>query len=387
MKTVAVIGAGPAGLMAAEVMASAGLSVSVYEAKPSPARKFLMAGKSGLNVTLDGDQDRLFAGYDASALHPALEAFDNAAVRSWAEALGQETFVGTTGRVFPKAMKASPLLRAWLARLDGLGVTLHRRWRWTGWDADALVFDTINGQQRVTADVTVLACGGASWARLGSDGAWSEWIDTPHTPFVPSNVGLAVDWTPHMQPQFGGALKSVRWQAGDITSRGEAVLTPKGLEGGGVYTLSPAVRAGHSVTVDLMPDRTAVQIAALFSAKPKKAKLSQFLRNTLRLPPIKVALINECARAAAPQSPQAWAQILKGLPIPVTGVGTMEHAISTAGGVAFDGLDAGYMIKTRPGVFCAGEMLDWDAPTGGWLLSACFATGAWAGRHAVAYAG
>ena len=381
----AVIGAGPAGLMAAEVMGEAGLEVTVYEAKPSPARKFLMAGKSGLNLTLAGESARLFSGYGDRAPHlrPALEAFDNNAVRDWAEGLGMETFTGSTGRVFPRAMKASPLLRAWLGRLDALGVHLERRWRWTGWDGDALAFETPEGSRHVTADVTVLACGGASWARLGSDGVWADWL--PSVPFRPANVGLLVDWSPHMAGHFGAAIKAVQWRAGTITSRGEAVITHTGLEGGGIYALTPALREGHALTVDLLPDMAPEEVADRFSRKPRKAKLTGWLRNTLRLGPAKVALVMEVTHGAQDLPPQDWARLLKALPVPGARPGPLDGAISTAGGVPFSALTDGLMLRDRPGVFCAGEMLDWEAPTGGWLLTACFATGRWAGRHAAAW--
>ncbi len=383
--TAVVIGAGPAGLMAAEVMAEAGLAVTVHEARPSPARKFLMAGKSGLNLTFEGDAATLLSGYGdrAEVLRPALGAFDNRALRDWAERLGMETFAGSTGRVFPRTMKASPLLRAWLGRLGGLGVRLQRQWRWTGWDADALVFATPDGVRHVQADVTVLACGGASWARLGSDGAWAEWL--PSVPFRPSNVGLAVDWTPHMAAHFGTALKSVRWSAGEMTSRGEAVITRTGLEGGGIYALTPALREGHALTVDLVPDLSAEDIAGRFARRPPKTRLVGWLRNTLRLGPEKVALVMEVTRGATDMPPQDWARLLKALPVNGARLGPLDGAISTAGGVPFSALTEGFMLRDRPGVFCAGEMLDWEAPTGGWLLTACFATGRWAGQHAAGW--
>lgn len=255
-----VIGAGPAGLMAAEALALAGLPVLVAEAKPSAARKFLMAGKSGLNLTKDEPLASLLSAYgpDAGWLHPMLRAFDAEAVQGWARDLGQELFTGSTGRVFPRGMKASPLLRAWLSRLGGQGVRLRTRWRWTGWDAaGALRFDTPEGVQVVQAGVTVLALGGASWSRLGSDGGWAPLLaarGVDLAPFQPANAGLLVPWSAHMQPLFGQPLKGVAFRAGDAVSRGEAVISARGLEGGGIYAICAPVRDGAALTLDLMPD-------------------------------------------------------------------------------------------------------------------------------------
>jgi uncharacterized flavoprotein (TIGR03862 family) len=381
----AVIGAGPAGLMAAEVMARAGADVTVYEAMPSPARKFLMAGKSGLNLTFEGNADKLLSGYGkrADVLRPILERFDHEALRKWAEDLGQETFTGSTGRVFPKSMKTSPLLRAWLERLDEQGVQLKRRWRWVGWSGMDLKFETPDGVQTEAADTTVLACGGASWHRLGSDGAWANHV--PSTPFRPSNVGVLVNWSGHMTPHMGAPVKSVAWRAGGTVSRGEATLTQTGLEGGGIYAISASVREGAELSLDLLPDQT-VEVVASKLAKPRgKSSLSNHLRKALRLSPVKLALAQEWARPL-PGEPEDLARLLKALPVPVTGLMPMDGAISTAGGVPFEALDETLMLKERPGVFCAGEMLDWEAPTGGWLLTACFATGVWAGQHAARWA-
>ncbi|MEP4195045.1 MAG: TIGR03862 family flavoprotein [Aliishimia sp.] len=385
MTSALIVGAGPAGLMAAQRMAEAGFDVTICEAKPSPARKFLMAGKSGLNLTLDGSIDKLVGGYGARAslLTPALEAFDNVAIMAWAEDLGQPLFVGSTGRVFPKAMKSSPLLRAWLGHLESLNVTLRRRWRWTGWDdTGGLQFDTPEGAQILGADVVVLACGGASWARLGSDGAWADWMGVDCARFLPSNVGLNVAWSDHMEPHFGTPLKGIGLTAGAVTSRGEAVLTARGLEGGGVYTVSMAVRDGAPLSLDLLPDMALEDVVKRLKRKRGKATLSNHLRKSVKLGSEKVALLNEFARPL-PEDMLSLAKMVKALPVPVNGLAPMDGAISTSGGVSFDALSSGLMLKDRPGVFCAGEMLDWEAPTGGWLLSACFATGAWAGDHAI----
>lgn len=369
--------------MAAEVMARAGLSVTIYDSKPSPARKFLMAGKSGLNLTLTGDFDHVMSGYGdhAEVLRPALQAFDHAAVRDWASDLGIETFTGSTGRVFPTVMKASPLLRAWLARLGGLGVTLERRSVCTGLDGTRPM---INGAL-VDSDVTVLACGGASWARLGSDGAWANWFGGPLIPFQPSNGAARVAWSALMERHFGKPVKNVTWSAGDVTSRGEAILTAKGLEGGGIYTLTPALRTGANVTVDLTPDRSVDEITKRLSSRAKKMTLARWLEKVLRLSPVKIAMLFEASGGVPKVQGAELAQLIKAVPIATTGLAPIDQAISTAGGVPFAALDDAFMVQQRPGVFCAGEMLDWDAPTGGWLLTACFATGAWAGAGAVRY--
>lgn len=386
MAQTVVIGAGPAGLMAAEQLALAGHDVLVAEAKPSVARKFLMAGKSGLNLTKDEPFETLMLAYGEAApwLRPMIAEMDAQAVQDWAQDLGQELFTGSTRRVFPKVMKASPLLRAWLARLDAAGVQIKTRWRWTGWVGDALRFDTPEGAQTVTAAATILALGGASWARLGSDGTWVDNLagrNVDLTPFAPANSALSVAWSHHMQPHFGTALKSVRWTAGDLHSRGEAVLSEKGLEGGGLYSLTPALRDGAPLYVDLTPDLSVDAVQARLSSRKAKATLTQRLKGGLRLSPPKIALFYEMAKDA-PKSPEHLAATLKKLPIHHTGLRPMDEAISTAGGVARAALDDGLMLKQVPGTFCAGEMLDWEAPTGGYLLTACLATGRWAGRAA-----
>jgi len=368
----AVIGAGPAGLMAAEVLGAAGVEVTVYDQMPSAGRKFLMAGKSGLNLTMDGDAG-FAARFDCPPLEPMLAAFGAEDVKAWANGLGAEVFTGSAGRVFPKVMKASPLLRAWLARLAGYGVHLQTRARWSGWDGAAPVI----GGAPVPADVTILALGGASWARLGSDGAWRAHL--PHTPLRPANVGLSVPWSAHMAPHFGTPIKGVAWHAGDTVTRGEAILSARGLEGSGIYTASRAVRDGAALALDLMPDLSVQDIRTRLARPRGKASLANHLRKTLRLPPVKQALLMECARPL----PDDLAPLIKALPIPVTGQHPLDEAISTAGGVPWDALDDGLMLKARPGVFCAGEMLDWEAPTGGYLITGCLATGRWAASHAL----
>jgi uncharacterized flavoprotein (TIGR03862 family) len=385
-----VIGGGPAGLMAAEALLTEGRAVTLVEAKPSIGRKFLMAGKSGLNLTKIQAFGPFLASYGKdlhTTMRACLKAFGPDAVRDWTEGLGQTTFAGSTGRLFPHAMKASPLLRAWLERLDGLGLDRHTRWRWVDWDRNAYQFDTPEGTRVLTPRVTVFALGGASWARLGSDGQWAErfaahGIDV--TPFAPSNVGLRIDWTNHMAPHFGQPIKAVAWHAGELVSRGEAILSKEGLEGGGIYTLAPALREENArLTVDLLPDLSAEDVQARLPETPKKG-LGRVLRNTLKLSPVKIALWNEFSQHT-PGGYGTLAQRLKALRIVHAGLRPMDEAISTAGGVSFDALDDTLMLKDRPGTFCAGEMLDWDAPTGGYLLTACFATGLWAGRHAAKY--
>ncbi|WP_171101363.1 TIGR03862 family flavoprotein [Ruegeria sp. HKCCD7255] len=385
MAQAVVIGAGPAGLMAATQLAAAGHSVLVAEAKPSVARKFLMAGKSGLNLTKDEPFDKLINAYGPAAewLRPIIGEMDAKGVQDWARDLGQELFSGSTGRVFPTVMKASPLLRAWLAELTNAGVQIQTRWRWAGWDGKDLLFETPEGVQHIQPNATVLAMGGASWARLGSDGAWAELLaqrGVSLQPFAPANAALSMDWSPHMHPHFGSALKSVRWSAGYQTSRGEATISAKGLEGGGLYPLTPELRSGAPLVADLLPDVTLDVLRDRWRAKKPKATLTHWFKNTLRLTPQKIALFHEMSKTQG--TAQDVPELLKHLPIHHAGLRPMDEAISTAGGVTRDAVDDTLMLKALPGVFCAGEMLDWEAPTGGYLLTACLATGRWAGRAA-----
>ncbi|MFN4157355.1 MAG: TIGR03862 family flavoprotein [Gemmobacter sp.] len=382
-----VVGAGPAGLMAAEELARAGLAVTVAEAKPSPARKFLMAGKSGLNITKAED-----AGAFAAAYHPPgwLEAilrdFGPDQVQDWCRGLGQEVFTGSSGRVFPVAMKASPLLRAWLGRLGGMGVTLQTRWRWTGGEAGGQRFDTPEGVQVLAPAVTVLALGGASWARLGSDGAWAGVLaarGVPLAPFRPANMGFVVDWSPQMARHFGQAVKGAALVlAGGRRARGEFVISARGLEGGGIYAVSRDLREGAALALDLMPDVAAEVVAARLA----KARHGETVANRLRkagLEPVQVALMQEWGRPL-PADPMALTARIKALPAPLRGPRPLDEAISTAGGIMRDGLTEGLELRGWPQVFAAGEMLDWEAPTGGYLLTACLATGRHAGRAAAA---
>ena len=279
-------------------------------------------------------------------------------------------------------MKASPLLRAWLARLEELGVTLNRRWRWTGWDGDAFRFETPQGMKTVQADAAVLACGGASWARLGSDGIWAgSFPDSDISRFRPANMGFDVNWSNHMSRHFGQPVKGIALRAETHVSRGEIVLTQHGIEGGGVYAISRPLRDGATLTLDLMPDVSIEAVRARLSKPRGKTSLSNHLRKTLRLDPVRQALLMEFARPL----PKDLAAVIKALPVPLAGPRPMEEAISTAGGLKFDALDDNFMLKTRPGVFAAGEMLDWEAPTGGYLITACLTTGLWAGRGAASW--
>lgn len=376
-----VIGAGPAGLMAAETLANGGASVTIMDAMPSVGRKFLMAGKSGLNLTKSEDLDSFLAAFGSlpEALNQALQAFGSAEVTAWAEGLGQPLFTGSTGRVFPKAMKASPLLRAWMSRLGALGVTLKTRSRFAGWDGLRPQIDTPEGRNAVAAPIVILALGGASWARLGSDGAWSTYLPNSTTPFAPANMGFGVNWSSHMVSHLGKPVKAIKLTAGQVTSRGEIVISKAGIEGGGIYMLARAMREGAPLTLDLLPDWDLGRVRRALSKPQGKNSLTNHLRKTLKLDPAQIALLSEFGRPF----PNDLAPLIKALPIKHTGPLPMDQAISTAGGVRFDAMD-GFALKGRPGVYCAGEMLDWEAPTGGYLITACLATGRAAALQALA---
>ena len=390
-----VIGGGPAGLMAAEMLADAGHSVLVAEAKPTMGRKLLMAGKSGLNLTKNEEYGPFMAVY-GKARHwmvPMLEAFNPSEVQDWAEGLRQAVFTGSSGRVFPEAMKASPLLRAWLVRLAGKGVRFETNWRWVGLE-DGAVFDTPEGRQVVQAKATVLALGGASWSRLGSDGAWAG-ILAGHgvelAPFKPANMGFIVDWSKHMEPHFGAPIKPVRLRFGKAETRGEFVISRKGVEGGAVYNLSAALRDGMTdegvdMLVDLLPDLPMPMLAEKVRSTRGKQSLGNFLRKTVGIRGAKAALFFENEQARLVDNPFDLAGLLKALPVHLKAARPMDEAISTAGGVAYAAMDEGLMLNALPGVFCAGEMLDWEAPTGGYLLTGCLATGRAAGMAAAKFA-
>ena len=394
---VAVIGAGPAGLMAAEVLAADGAAVTVYDRMPSAGRKFLLAGRGGLNLTHSEATDRFLSRYrEARAvLENIIAAFSPDALRIWSDNLGQPTFVGSSGRVFPKALKASPLLRAWLRRLDASGVTFRMRHRWEGWNQTGeLVF--AHGEDRLTCRpaATVLALGGASWPQLGSDGAWVSALADQGiaiAPLKPANVGFEVNWSERFCTQFEGQpLKGIALSFEGETARGEAMVTRSGLEGGAIYALSAPLRDaiardGDAVLlVSLRPDLELAALEARLARPRGKQSLSNFLRKTLNLSAVAIGLIREAAITLgtnpSAMRPADLARLINALPVRLTGVRPMVRAISTAGGVSFAELDDRLMLRRMPGVFAAGEMLDWEAPTGGYLLQACLATGAAAGR-------
>lgn len=381
---VVIIGAGPAGLMAAETLALRGREVLVVEAKPSPARKFLMAGKSGLNITRDEPIAPFCENISADWAAPILREFGPNEVMDWAQKLGVTLFTGSTGRVFPTEMKASPLLRAWLKRLARHGVEVRTRWRWDGFAGDALRFQTPDGEQILTPKTTILALGGASWPRLGSDAAWVPWLTEKGVeiaPFQPANMGFAMEWSDHIAPFFGQPVKNVALKAGCTHSRGEFVLSARGIEGGGVYSLAATVRDGGLLTLDLFPDLDAAALTNKLAAPRGKATVTNWLRKTLNLDPVKLALIMEWARPL-PADPRNLAERLKALPIPHKGPRPIAEAISSAGGITFKSVTDDLELRALPNTYVCGEMLDWEAPTGGYLLTTCFALGRHVGLRA-----
>jgi uncharacterized flavoprotein (TIGR03862 family) len=399
---VAVIGAGPAGLMAAEALSAAGVRVTVYDRMPSAGRKFLMAGRGGLNLTHSEDLPAFLGRYGAAAasLRAAIEAFPPSAVRAWCEGLGQETFVGTSGRVFPKSLKASPLLRAWLRRLAAANVGFAFRHRWIGWDASGgLQFDAPGGRVSVNADAAVLALGGASWPRLGSDGGWIDALTRAGVaiaPLRPANCGFIANWSDIFRDRFEGQpLKRIELTFHGRRARGEAIITRGGLEGGAVYALSAALReaiaaSGEAVLhIALRPDLSAAELQQRLAAPRGKQSLSTFLRKAVNLSPPAIGLLNEAAASAslrlASLDAASLGSLINAVPVRLTGTASIDRAISTAGGISFAELDEHFMLSLRPGTFAAGEMLDWEAPTGGYLLQASFATGAAAARGALAW--
>ncbi|WP_426715473.1 TIGR03862 family flavoprotein [Chromobacterium violaceum] len=395
---VAIIGGGPAGLMAAEVLAQRGYAVDVYDAMPSVGRKFLLAGIGGLNLTHSEPYPAFVGRYGdrAEQVEPLLKNFDADALRAWAHGLGVETFVGSSGRVFPREMKAAPLLRAWLSRLREAGARIHVRHRWQGWNADgSLKFDTPDGELAVRADATLLALGGGSWKKLGSDGRWMPWLaekGVATAPLLPSNCGFDAGWSDFFADKFAGEpLKSVglAFQGGDgreFKRVGECVITQSGIEGSLVYACSALLRdeiarAGAATCyLDLIPAWDEARVLAEVSHPRGSRSLSSHLQSRLNLKGARAGILRECLDKESFQNPAMLAAAIKRLPVTVTAARHIDEAISTAGGVCFSALDARQMLAALPGVFCAGEMLDWEAPTGGYLLTACFASGRAAGQ-------
>ena len=385
VRHVAVIGAGPAGLMAAERLARAGVRVTVHERMPSVARKFLMAGRGGLNLTHSEPLEAFLKRYGDEPREVArwIDAFSPAELIAWAEGLGQPTFVGSSGRVFPRAMKASPLLRAWLERLQAMGVEVRTRSRWTGWRDGALVLQTPEGERLEQADAVVLALGGASWPRLGSDGAWRPWLEAAGVevaPFRPANAGFDVAWSDAFRTRFAGQPLKAAFSFGGRTLRGEAMISAYGIEGGAIYALSAALRdaieadGAAVLTVDLTPDLSLGRLTERLQRPRGKASLSNHLRKAAGLNPLAIGLMREAGEP--PTQGAALAERMKALPLRLHAIQGLDRAISSAGGVRLDQLDENLMLRRRPGVFVAGEMLDWEAPTGGYLLQASFASAA-----------
>lgn len=401
---VGIIGAGPAGLMAAEVLSQAGVKVDVFDAMPSVGRKFLMAGKGGMNITHAEAIEQFLSRYGAQQdnLAPIIRAFSPDVLRAWVKDLGIDTFVGSSGRVFPTEMKAAPLLRAWLHRLRANGVCFHMRQRWQGWDADGqLVFDTQHAAPPIIQPKTlILALGGASWPQLGSTGFWVSWLAARGItvmPWQPANCGFEALWSAYFRSHFAGQpIKSVRMdfenaQGLRFSQQGELMVSEYGLEGGLIYALSAPLRqqinltGSALITLDLLPDRDLATVISKLSVPKGKNSLSNFLRKQLNLDGVKTALLREVLSAEAMNDPQVLVQTLKALPIKLIHTRPIAEAISSAGGVSFGELNQQLMLHKLPGVFCCGEMLDWEAPTGGYLLTACLATGRAAGLGALAW--
>lgn len=399
-RTAAVIGGGPAGLMAAEVLASRGVAVDVYDAMPSVGRKFLQAGVGGLNLTHSEPAREFLARYGARQdfVRPWLEVFGATALREWAAGLGIETLVGSSGRVFPVQMKAAPLLRAWLRRLKDSGVRFHVRHRWRGWQEDGLLFDTPDGTAIAKRNVVVLALGGGSWSRLGSDGAWIPLLQARGVglkPLKPANSGFETPWSEHFRGRFAGQpVKPVTaWLEDGAPKQGEFVVTEHGVEGGLIYSLSTLLRdgieeKGHAILhLDLAPNRDLPRLVQDLRKPRGGQSLASHLRKQAAIEGVKAGLLREVLGKDLPDDPLQLAEAIKDLPLTLNAARPLDEAISTAGGVAADALDGRLMLKRLPGVFCTGEMLDWEAPTGGYLLTACFASGRVAGTGAAAWLG
>ena len=399
--SVVIIGGGPAGLMAAEVISAHGIRVNVYDSMPSLGRKFLMAGKSGLNITHAEPFEQFVARYGKrqAQIKPMLRRFGPEELRQWVHGLGIETFVGTSGRVFPVGMKASPLLRAWLKRLTDAGVTFHLRHKWTGniaagdGGSSKVKFESPDGEKMVQTNAVLLALGGGSWSRLGSDGAWVPWLEQSGVkvePLKPSNCGFDVDWSPHFRERFDGhPIKSVVLAFGSFRQQGEFIVTTEGVEGSLVYAASAWLRdeidaRGQAVMVlDLVPDRSYEWLVERLSKPRGSRTMASHLEKTVGIKGVKAGLLREFAAKDDFTNTERLAQLIKNLPVPLIATRPLEEAISSAGGVTFESVDEHLMLRSMPGVFCAGEMLDWEAPTGGYLLTACFASGFVAGHGVV----
>ena len=394
-KTVVIIGGGPAGLMAAEVISQAGVKVSVYDAMPSVGRKLLMAGKGGLNITHSDAYDKFLSryGFRTAYIKPMLDRFGADALREWVHQLGITTFIGSSGRIFPAEMKAAPLLRAWLHRLRHSGVTFHVRHQWLGWsqtNPQALRFISPHGEKEIVADAVVMALGGGSWPQLGSTGAWVKLLaerGIQVNSLVPTNCGFDVVWSDHFRERFAGQpLKSVLATFNDFCQQGDCVITATGIEGSLIYALSAtlrdeiAIKGAATLSLDLMPGKSLASMMERFSQPRGKQSMANHLRKRLGIAGVKAALLREVFSAEDFNDPVKLCSAIKALPIKLVATRPIEEAISTAGGVSFDAVDEHLMLQNLPGVFCAGEMLDWEAPTGGYLLTACFASGKTAGE-------
>ena len=386
-KKILIVGGGPAGLMAADFASRSGVEVTLADSMPTFGRKFLMAGKSGLNLTMYEDditfQTRII--HNNTTIEKALEEFGPIEVIEWANSLGIKTFVGSTGRVFPTEMKASPLLRNWISRLDELGVSRQNRWKLKSISNKVATFETPQGLLNKSADGIVLALGGASWPKLGSNGDWKSLFDPAELEsFQASNCSFIVKWSIKMSKYFGQPLKSIKLSAGSQSSRGEIIISQKGIEGGGIYSLSAQLKKGEDLILDLLPDWDNDKILKLLTIPWGKSSSSNILRKRLKLEPIKQAILREFAMDVF-KEPALLTKSIKSLKIPLNGTGPIKTAISTSGGVKMGSIDENFMLRGRPGIFCAGEMLDWDAPTGGYLITTCLATGRMAGKRAVQF--
>ena len=386
-KKILIVGGGPAGLMAADFASRSGVEVTLADSMPTFGRKFLMAGKSGLNLTMHEDditfQTRII--HNNTTIEKALEEFGPIEVIEWANSLGIKTFVGSTGRVFPTEMKASPLLRNWISRLDELGVSRQNRWKLKSISNKVATFETPQGLLNKSADGIVLALGGASWPKLGSNGDWKSLFDPAEVEsFQASNCSFVVKWSMKMSKYFGQPLKSIKLSAGSQSSRGEIIISQKGIEGGGIYSLSAQLKKGEDLILDLLPDWDNDKILKLLTIPWGKSSSSNILRKRLKLEPIKQAILREFAMDVF-KEPALLTKSIKSLKIPLNGTGPIKTAISTSGGVKMGSIDENFMLRGRPGIFCAGEMLDWDAPTGGYLITTCLATGRMAGKRAVQF--